>query len=363
MNSFRLISIIVVSFCTTLFVSQTSAVASEKDAIVAVMNRANDYQAKRQAKSSDRSWIRGTYYTGVMAFYKATGDLKLLDQAMRWAESHKWQVGSEQSGGNRLTCTQTYVELYLEKKDRSMIEPLIKWLDSGATNSPTGAKVWYLEGGVRYADSLYVGPPALAMLSKATGDKKYIDFMNAFFWDVHAEIFNKQDGLFYRDKRFIEKKTVNGKNVYWSRGNGWVVGGIVRILEYLPKDDPSYPRYVELLGTMIDSIVKVQGEDGLWRPNLGDAKDIPYPETSGTGFFTYAIAWGINNGILDREKYLPVVKKAWAGLVACVNEEGKVGWGQAVGDRPGNVIKENTHEYVTGTFLLAGSEMYKLADK
>jgi rhamnogalacturonyl hydrolase YesR len=244
-----------------------------------------------------------------------------------------------------------------------MIQPVIRWLDTPAPNSPAGAKRWYVipwREGMSYADSLY-GAPALAMLAQATGDRKYLDIMNAFFWDVTGELFDKQEGLYYRDKRYIGQKTANGKKVLWSRGSGWVFAGIARILDYLPKHDPERGRYVELFQTMAASLVKRQGADGLWRTNLADPQDLPMPESSGTGFFCFGLAWGINHGILDRAEYLPAVKKAWAGLYRSVSPEGKVQFGQQVAAAPASVEKDSTHEYVTGTFLLAGSQVYKLA--
>ena len=329
-------------------------------AIHRLMVRVNDWQiANPRMKANDRNWERGTWYTGVMAAYKATGDEKFLKQALDWGRQHRWQVGTERDGANRLFCVETWAELYFTTKDRAMIEPAIQWLGTAADNSPAGTKVWYLEDGRRYADSLY-GAAALAMMAKATGDKKYLDYLHAFFWDVHDELFDKNDGLFYRDKRFIGRKTKNEKKVFWSRGNGWVLGGIVRVLQYLPEDDPQRPRYVELLKTMAAAVAKCQGADGLWRPNLADPDDMAVPESSGTGFFCYGTAWGINHCLLDRATYLPVVKKAWAGLAKSVSPEGKVQWGQPVGDRPAAVKEGLTHEYVTGTFLLAGSEMLKL---
>jgi rhamnogalacturonyl hydrolase YesR len=328
--------------------------------IVSLLHRVNDWQkAHPTMRPGDRNWERGTWYTGVMAAYKASGDEAFLKHALAWGEQHRWQPGTEKQGANRLFCVETWAECYFAKQDRAMIEPAIRSLNTATNNTPAGAKVWYLEGGVRYADSLY-GACALAMLSKATGDRRYLEWMNSFFWDVHAELFDPQENLFYRDKRFIGKATKSGKKIFWSRGNGWVLGGIVRILEYLPEDDPSRPRYVELLRAMAAAVAKRQGEDGLWRPNLADPEDVPLPETSGTGFFCYALAWGVNRGLLDREAYLPVVRKAWSGLVKSVSPEGKVQWGQPVGDRPANVKEELTHEYVTGTFLLAGSEVLKL---
>jgi unsaturated rhamnogalacturonyl hydrolase len=329
-------------------------------AIHRLLVRVNDWQAGHPAmKPDDRNWERGTWYTGVMAAYKATGDERFLKQALDWGRQHRWQVGTERAGANRLFCVETWAELFFVKRDKAMIAPAIEWLKTPARNSPAGAKVWYLDNGLGYADSLY-GAPALAMMAKATGDKKYLDTMHAFFWDIQAALFDKDDGLFYRDKRFIGRQNTNGKKVFWSRGNGWVLGGIVRILEYLPQDDHQRPRYVELLKTMSAAIAKRQGADGLWRPNLADPNDVAVPETSGTGFFCYGMAWGIKHGLLDRERYLPVVKKAWAGLVKSVSPEGKVRWGQPVGDRPAGVTMDLTHEYVTGTFLLAGSAMVEL---
>jgi len=156
-------------------------------------------------------------------------------------------------------------------------------------------------------------------------------------------------------------RTSNGRKIFWSRGNGWVIAGIPRVLRYLPEDDPYYNRYVELFRTMAASIARVQGEDGLWRTNLADPDEYPMPETSGSAFFCYAMAWGVNNGVLEKQIYLPVVRKAWSGLVGAVSPEGKLGSVQVVSGWPEPVSPENTHEYAVGAFLLAGSEVIKLA--
>ena len=111
---------------------------------------------------------------------------------------------------------------------------------------------------------------------------------------------------------------------------------------------------------MAAELIKRQQNNGFWYPNLDDPEDYGTKETSGTGFFTYGIAWGINNGILKKEVYLPVVKKSWAGLVSVVSTGGKVQWGQLVGTGPYKILQQDSHEYVSGTFLLAASEMYKL---
>jgi len=334
-----------------------------REKIIALMNKVNDYTYAHPYKEHDRNWVRATYYTGVMALYETTRDAKVLSQAMGWARKHKWLPGDQDAPANKLTCAQTYLQLYFLKKDPAMIAPVRRWVDSGEPGAPSLEGPWYNESGGRsYCDSLYVAPPAFAMLAKATRDARCLDSMNRMYWAITDELFDKDAGLYYRDNRFPTRRTRNDKKIFWSRGNGWVIAGIPRILRYLPEGDPHYKRYLALFRQMADAIAKVQGDDGLWRANLGDADDYPGPESSGTAFFCYGLAWGINNGHLERGKFLPGVRKAWKGLVASVHVSGRLGWVQKIGDRPASAGPNDTHEYAVGAFLLAGSEMAKLAE-
>ena len=337
----------------------------DRTTIVGLMRRANHWQtAHPRMKPDDRNWERGTWFTGIMAAYEATGDEKYLTQAMDWGRQHQWQVGTEISGTNKLFCSMTWLELFLRKRDEAMIQPTVSWLATNAPNSPGGAKVWFRHAPNRgdsplYSDSLYA-MPALALLHQATGEKKYLDILHHFSKAVTEELLDRQEGLYYRDRFFIGQRTPAGRKIFWSRGNGWVFAGLPRTMECLPANDPERARYVELFKTLAAAIVKCQGADGLWRPNLADPDHIPAKETSGTAFFCYGMAWGIRNGMLDRETYLPAARRAWAALAASVNAEGMVQWGQQVGDRPAEVRQDQTHEYITGAFLLAGSEMLAL---
>jgi unsaturated rhamnogalacturonyl hydrolase len=349
-----------------------------KPEILSLLRKVNSYQlehpyvdAWEAAHPIDaqrkRPWTRATWYTGVMAVWKATRDPAFLEQAIQYGRDLQWGVGEEQLGANRLFPIEIWTEIYFVKKDRSMIEPGIKWLATPDPLTPAGRKRWYLDGRdsfdnhpVPYIDSTY-GAPALAMLAKATGDEKYLDIMRAFLDDVTGELLDQETGLFYRDTRFIGQRNKNGKKILWARGNGWVFAGIARVLDYLPKNDPSREHYLALFRRQAAALVQRQGTDGLWRENLDDPEEFPGPETSGSGFFCFGLAWGINNGVLDRQQYLPAVKKAWHGLTQSLSPEGKVLWGQLVDDQPHTTARDSTHEYVTGTFLLAGSEVYKLA--
>jgi unsaturated rhamnogalacturonyl hydrolase len=350
--------------------AQAAADPLSPGAIAASMKKVNAWQLAHpycglldENAAKNDSWIRATWYTGVMAAYGATKDEEYRDQALLWARGRMWMPGSQSDvGANIITCAQTYLELYFLGGDRSYIAPTIAWLDSKKSNTPTGARVWYLDEGKRsYIDSLYVAAPTLAMLAKATGDPKYLGWMDAFFWDVYGVNFDPGTDLFYRDSQYIGKLDANGRKTLWARGNGWVLASLPRILSYLPDGDPTRGKYEDLLKRMSAALAKRQQSDGLWRPNLDDAAEYPMPETSGTGFFCYGMAWGIRQGLLDRATYLPVVKKAWLGLESCVSPEGKVQWGQLPDGEPNAVKQEDSQEYVAGTFLLAGSEVLRLS--
>jgi unsaturated rhamnogalacturonyl hydrolase len=180
------------------------------------------------------------------------------------------------------------------------------------------------------------------------------------YWDAYEFLYDKEEDLFFRDESYFDKRTPAGNKTFWARGNGWVMAGIARLLPYLPKEDEHRDRYVDLLRKMSASVKRVQQDDGLWRPSLLDPDEVPHPETSGSAFFCFALAWGVNNGYLDRDEYLPVIRKAWSGLNDNVTEEGMLEWVQPIGASPDKVVKSNFQEYGSGAYLLAASEIYKL---
>jgi rhamnogalacturonyl hydrolase YesR len=112
---------------------------------------------------------------------------------------------------------------------------------------------------------------------------------------------------------------------------------------------------------MATAIKNCQRADGTWSMGmLGGVEGYPIKETSGTSFFTFGLAWGINNGLLDGDVYEPVVLKAWHALTECVTDEGMLGYVQPVGAAPGDSFADKTEVYGIGAFVAAGSEVYQL---
>jgi rhamnogalacturonyl hydrolase YesR len=325
--------------------------------ISAIMSRVYEWQIANPVEINQKNnnlWARAAFYTGIMAAYSTTHDKKYLEQAARWAESRQWKLGDRPRHADDQSPGQTYLEIYLLKKDPVMIAQTKSTIDAMLNAPKVGREDWW------WCDALFMAPPVLARLTAATGDRKYLDFLNAMWWDTTDFLFDQEAKLYYRDKNYIGKLNPNGKKIFWARGNGWVMAGTVRVLEYLPKNNRYRQRYETLFQTMAASVSRLQGQDGLWRPSLLDPQEVPIPETSSSGFFCYAIAWGINHRFLDRQTYLPVAKKAWHGLIGAVHSDGKLGNVQAIGASPAKLTSEDNQEYGSGAFLLAGSEMSRL---
>jgi rhamnogalacturonyl hydrolase YesR len=346
--------------------------------LVELMKRAMDFQVKDYGPTPNARWINwqaAPFWSGVMACYKATGDEAFYQAAKRAGEGSNWKVERRTFHADDVAVGQAYLDLYLKDKDPKMIEDVKARIDqyfdkktvtrsevgraggSGGTAGSwdfSGRTVWW------WCDALFMAPPVMARLTAATGDRKYVDLMNKMYFDVVDFLYDKEEGFFFRDDRFFfpGRQTANGKKVFWGRGNGWVYAGLVRILDYLPQDDPMRPKYMELYQQMTVALLKHQGEDGMWRSSLNDLAWAPVKESSSTGFFVYGIVAGVNRGWLDRSKHLPVALKGWAGLCGVMNPNGSIGYTQPVSDQPVAPTPESVKDYCQGGFLLSASEIY-----
>ena len=200
-----------------------------------------------------------------------------------------------------------------------------------------------------------------------TGEKRFLEANDLYYQECYDLLYNKEEHLFARDLNYVikgdslDRYEANGKLIFWSRGNGWVMGGLVRLLKELPKDYPKRQFYERIYKEMCARVTELQQDDGLWRASLLDPASYPGGEVSGSGFFCYALAWGVNEGLLDAQKYGTAARKAWISLNKCINDEGRVGWVQPIGHDPRRNFSADSWEvYGTGAFLLAGSEIIKL---
>jgi len=316
-----------------------------------------------------RGWIQGALFVGMMNWAALPGNEAYFGPLRAISEENEWRLGDRLFHGDDHIVGQLYLTLYKKEKDRQMIQHTIRQFNQILVVDPDDSLEFLGDGipGVGRAcqlrwcwcDALFMSPQTWIMLSLATGNDEYMAFADKEFWATTDYLLDPEFNLYYRDSRFFTMREEAGNKIFWSRGNGWVYGGIVNILKVLPQDHPSYPRYVQLYKDMSVTIASLQHDTGLWSPSLLDKNPNPTPETSGSGFMTYGLAWGLNNGHLDETTYGPVVRKGWQALVDAVGDDGKLGWVQPVGSAPDSVFETDSHLYGVGAFLLAASEMSK----
>ncbi|HLH36093.1 MAG TPA: glycoside hydrolase family 88 protein [Alloacidobacterium sp.] len=322
-------------------------------AVRAVMRRVADWQLKRlQAQPAGRSWEFGTLDIGFMAASRTLGDPRYSQYVASVGERYGWQLENTPNAANDFAVAQAFLELYAEKHDPQMIAPLRDRVDAELPMTDDYTRFpWY------WSDALFMEPPIEANLARITGDPKYIEFLDHEWLVSQTLFYDRERHLFSETITFLDKYREHGEKIFWSRGNGWVMSGIVRVLDALPENSPSRHRYEQLLREMAAKIASIQGNDGLWRSDLLNPNQYPYPEISGSAFFVYAMAWGINHHVLDAKVYRPVVEKAWGGMLTHIYEDGRLGGIQHVGYSPEAYKPGASYVYGVGAFLLACSEL------
>jgi len=317
-----------------------------------------DWQQGRLDSKFDTDWTLAALYAGFMAASEATGDKKYRNAMKRMGEKLDWQLGPRFNHADDLAVGQTYLELYFRYHKPYMIARLRDRFDAiMKTPDDSTTFAWW------WCDALFMAPPVWARLYKATGNVAYLDYMNREWWRTSARLYDPQEHLYSRDASFLDKTEANSKKLFWSRGNGWVMAGLVRVLEDMPADYPDRPKYIAQFKEMAAKIASLQGPDGLWRPGLLDAASYPLPEISGSAFYTYALALAVNQKILEDAAYRPVVARAWKGILGHIYSDGRLGCVQPVGAAPDKYKATSSYTFGVGAFLLAGSQVHDLAVK
>lgn len=348
------------------------------DSVRMVLKKTADWQIANfhytESRSHDyslASWTNATLYLGMLRWASIAPDSSYNAWITAIAMKNDWKLSETFAKNPRyafyhadeLCMGQTYLALYRQYGKCEMIANLKKRLDWIMENPPDSSmnqnnkQVW------TWSDALFMAPPVFAGIARAMRREDYLRYMDTQYKRSYRYLFDKEDALFYRDGSYFNKKGRNGKKIFWGRGNGWVAAGVVNLLRELPDNSPYRPFYRQVFLQLMPRLAALQDSNGFWHSSLLDTENYPAPETSATALITYALAYGVNAGLLDKTHYMPVIRKAWLALVSAVGPDGKLGWVQPIGADPANVTRDMTAVYGVGAFLMAGTEIYELCNK
>ena len=365
-NNYKAMKKIILTLMVFLATMTATAQEGKGNEVMSTLRLVNDYFMAKYADPTlptnvnrirpSSLWTRAVYYEGLMALYEIDANPQYTDYTDRWASFHQWtpRNGVKTNDADDQCCGQTYVDRYFQSGGEEKIAKVIENLDNQMqTPNPKAENELY--GWWTWIDAIQMAMPLYMQIYKVTGDRKYADHaMKMYRW---------------RDKDYVAPyQTPDGKNCYWSRGNGWVYAALVRCMNQLSPKDKFYKELKKDFLTMSAALKACQRqEDGLWNPSLVSYTDYGGKEMSGTALFLYGMAWGIRMGFLKAAEYKPVCDRAWEGLVRdCVHPDGFLGWAQGTGKDPsaGQPLSytkvPDFEDYGTGCFLLGGTEYYKL---
>jgi unsaturated rhamnogalacturonyl hydrolase len=315
-------------------------------------------------------WTRGVYYEGLMALYRITQSASYRSYALDWAKANAWALRSPATNADNQCAGQTYLELYEldAAADKTQIAAVLASADAMVKSSSSSDWTW--------VDAIQMSMPVFAKLGVLTADAAYFTKMYALYShtrnDEGGGLYDTKAHLWWRDAKWKpdQQLTPSGKNVYWSRGNGWAFAALARVLDKLPEDAPNRGVYLADFVDMAEALRAVQRADGLWNPSLADAAHFGGPELSGTALFTFGMAWGIRRGVLAEATYANVVNKAWQGMLdVSVHPNGFLGYVQSSGEDPsdGQPLSfdgvPDFEDFGVGCFLLAGSALAELSGR
>lgn len=321
-----------------------------------------------QRQSADPTgWIQATFYSGLTALADATNEPRYADAVLARGEALNWRLGARPRHADDDAIGQAWIwaAARVEDAERArrlapmrarfdavLAEPSATDLDFGDAPGDRPCQVRWC-----WSDALFMAPPVWFELTRLTGDPRYAAHADQEYRAVVGKLYDPQARLFYRDSRFIGQRGPAGQRVFWARGNGWTYAGLVAILDNLPPEDPRRAFYADLYRQMSASLIEHQGNEGYWPVSLLDP--VGPPETSGTGFIVYGLAWGLNTGLLDGAGYRDAVRRGWSALERAVDSDGRLGWVQQVGFAPDEVTATDTQLYGAGAYLMAASEIAK----
>jgi rhamnogalacturonyl hydrolase YesR len=328
--------------------------------VIAPMASAADHWLAHGTNLAAADWQNATFHVGNLAMVLASGESN--HQTLPWAEANEYRLITDQENEfspENEAAGNAYLDLYTYfHQDAPILAALRQRVSDEVTEVQKGRTAYW-----NHVDALNMAWPSFVRLGVLDKNDADIQAAQDLFHYTEKKagghgLFNEATGLWYRDAGDV------GSLTFWSRGNGWAFAALTTVLQWLPADDPRRPEYLRVYKKMAGTIHFAQRRDGFWNVDLLNPLDHPGPESSGTALFTYGLAWGVANGVLDTGTYKPAVDRAWNALTTkALQPSGLFGYVQGVATGPRGaqpVTPADTAAYGVGAYLMAGQQVAAL---
>lgn len=257
------------------------------------------WQARR---TPSQRWDYTAPGVALLRLYESTGDPLLLETATEHAD---YLAGFRQTVGGA----------YVRYADPQF--NLSPQLPSGEAFEIRGQQA--SDGGpCVFVDNMHFDGPFFSRLYQVTGDLRYRDLAIGNIRPSIQLLFDRQSHLFHH---FWSERQRTPNGVFWGRGQGWALLGIVHTLECLPGSDQNVPSLLEVLRQLSGALAAAQDESGHWHTVINDAES--YLESSVAAFVVDGFSRAILRGWLP-ESYRSTIVRAMDAAMGQVAKNGKL---------------------------------------
>jgi rhamnogalacturonyl hydrolase YesR len=264
--------------------------------------------ARRYPETPGMNYIPAVAWVHTLKLASLTGDeslrAKVLQQVQPWLGGEKPLFG-DRVQLNAVAGTMVFAEL--AKSRDANADRAAKLAGDGNTRATAEKAPGVPQHGFGWTDDMFMA----TVVPARTGSPQALDAAARMLVEYAGRL-QRPDGLFNH---------AADAPAAWGRGNGFAALGLMETLTALPASHPSRASVLAVYRRQMAGMKAQQAPDGMWRQVV----DIPgsYREESVTALTLTAMARGIRLGWIDKS-YVPVVQRAWRGLLAHVPDDGTV---------------------------------------
>jgi len=334
--------------------AQTNSTDITPQAVLGVMQRVADWQLAHPITLRPTGWICSVGDVGMMALAGISGDAKYRDAMLAKGETNAWvlpQYQGRKYHADDQCYGQVCAELYFLYRDNRMIAPMREHFDWIIANPPPSRGLGNNLGQDQWSwcDALFMAPPTWMRLYAATDDTRYMDFAVTNWWRTADYLYDKDEHRFSATARSSPRPRRTGRNFLEPRQ---------RLGLRRDRPDAAIPADEQSRAPAFRAIVQGHGGENPVAAKAGRdvAREPARPgQLSDAGSQRFRdvhlrAGVGVNQGLLDRATYEPAVRKAWQGLVGCVDADGKLTHVQPAGSAPVKFAEDSTAPYGGGIF-------------